>query len=309
MDDKSILVANIESLGRRYESEHLGQYDRSRLESNWWEGLKFFFDHSFMRGRRDQLSAAFCQFTIVALEELLRIASDGAEEGYERLRGLVAEFDNTPILKFKQIHRGTKGSSIKHAEFSEEVAAHNLVVRSLTTERPILVEFPGEKKVKKTGRLTNDEDLMMVLDVLKLISCPERQNIYCHLKDLLCQPNGPETAYKELTNLRAVGDKIATFVIRDIGILNPGLVEGDNFRFAFPVDTWVSKLAKKLGCEKTDVEAVKIYLIEECCRYNRNPLLFAVGLWYMGFFALEILLDHCLNTVVLPVGESAGKKP
>ena len=298
MDNKAILIANIEYLGTLYRDEYLAAHG-PHLENNWWASLKFFFNHSFMRGRRDQLSEAYCQFTIVALAELFQIDPGNPKQGYRRIRKRAGEFNNTLILEFKQRHRSSTGSSIKHPNFTEEVATHNDVVRSLTTQRPIAIEFPGEKTRTKSVRLANDEDLRMVLDVLWLISSPERQNIYCHLKNLIAR-DGPEAAYKELIELRAVGDKIATFIIRDIGILNPGLVSRD-YRFAFPVDTWVRQLAMKLGIDGADDEAIKSLLIEECCRYKADPLLFAAGLWYMGFNAVDILIDRCLNSVRLPM--------
>ena len=39
-------------------------------------------------------------------------------------------------------------------------------------------------------------------------------------------------------------------IVRDIGILIKEIDRRDwNYKFAFPVDTWVRKLAKKLGCD------------------------------------------------------------
>jgi len=148
----------------------------------------------------------------------------------------------------------------------------------------------------------------MVLDVLKLISCPERQNIYRYLKELIAQPGGLGAAYKERTNLRAVGDKIATFIIRDIGILNRGLVSG-GYELAFPIDTWVRQLATKLDCPAKDDEGIKDYCIEECRKHDADALLFAAGMWYMGLHAVDILIDDCLNAVRLAGGNPGGNEP
>ena len=55
-------------------------------------------------------------------------------------------------------------------------------------------------------------------------------------------------AYEELTNIYAIGDKIAAFTIRDMGMMNPDIIK-DDYQFAFPVDIWVYKIANKIGCK------------------------------------------------------------
>ena len=193
MDDPSILFRNIEQMGRLYREECLNEFDPPP-EGDWWAGLKFFFGHSFMRGRRDELSGEYCQFAIAALEDLFSVEREG---GYARLREHADQFTPEAIIEFRRQVRGSRGSSIKHPRFSEEVAVRNTAIGSLTTCR--------QGSVKPIGRpLTNDEDLMMVLDVLKLISCPERQNIYCYVKNVIIK-DGPEAACRELTKIRAVG--------------------------------------------------------------------------------------------------------
>ena len=50
------IIRNIETLGDRYISKYLSYWQKEELDNNWWGALKFFFGHSFMRGRRDELS-------------------------------------------------------------------------------------------------------------------------------------------------------------------------------------------------------------------------------------------------------------
>lgn len=76
----------------------------------------------------------------------------------------------------------------------------------------------------------------MVFDVLKFISDDNKKNIYNYIKTTI-QNNNTQTIYNELISLRSVGDKIASFIIRDIGLMNPGII-GNDYEHAFPVDTW-----------------------------------------------------------------------
>src|SRR5262249_25984513 len=97
-----------------------------------------------------------------------------------------------------------------------------------------------------------------------------RQNVYTYLLAII-QNQGIQTAYAELTKLWAVKDKIATFVIRDIGLMNLGLIES-NFESAFPVDRWVKRLAKMIGCAPTSEKRVKRFFIDKCREASLAPL-------------------------------------
>jgi len=68
------MLKNIEFFGDKYCEKYLSDWnkDLSLLENNWWEGLKFFFRHSFMRGRRDELSDEFCEFTLTIIKENIK---------------------------------------------------------------------------------------------------------------------------------------------------------------------------------------------------------------------------------------------
>lgn len=131
---------------------------------------------------------------------------------------------------------------------------------------------------------------MMILDVLEFISASEnRKNIYNYLKELIAK-SGIGAAYEELTRMRAIKDKIATFVIRDICLLNLEIIKTEeDYKMAFPIDIWVRKIASELDCFGTD-EEIKICLIKKCIESKVDPLKFAAGLWFLGFHSLEILI-------------------
>ncbi len=127
---------------------------------------------------------------------------------------------------------------------------------------------------------------MMVLDVLKLISNEEKRNIYSYLKHTI-ENDSIGKAYRELIKIRAIADKLAGLIIRDIGLMNLGIISED-YEMAFPIDTWVAKMAQRLGCNDEDYDVIKEFLLGKCSQYNVNPLKFAVGLWMWGFNDLDI---------------------
>jgi hypothetical protein len=288
-DDK--IMKNIEQLGERYCRECLGNLKKKDLQKNWWEALKFFFSHSFLRGRRDKLSNEYYYFTIKTLEERFQITNENLDSSYEKVKdeNQKGYFDKECILTFKRNKNLRRKNSIKHIDFQNEVAEKNPIIKLLITPKEVEVEW-GNKTYKKEIFLGNEEDVMMVLDVLRFISSDDKKNIYKYLKDTITS-SGVEKAYNELIGIRAIADKIATFIIRDVGLINLGIVNKD-YEKAFPVDTWVNKIARRIGCHNESIEGIKSYFINKCKEANINPLKFAAGLWVLGFHSLDILLEH-----------------
>ena len=65
----------------------------------------------------------------------------------------------------------------------------------------------------------------------------------------------------------------------------------------YPIDTWVVKITKKLGCDTNNIEKIKEYFIEKCINSGINPLKFAAGIWFLGIHSLDILLENYLGTM------------
>jgi len=293
MKSHNNLIKNIERLGERYCRKYLDSWNNKRLEGDWWEALKFFFSHSFMRGRRDELSTEYYYFTIRTLESYFSISNQILDRDYKKIKERKEYFNKKCILKFKKEKKIGRGNSIKHEDFRNEIAEKNPIIKLLITPAKLEIKWDNETYNKKIF-LGNDEDVMMVLDVLKFIS-DDNKNIYNYLRNTIVN-SGVKTAYEELTKMRAISDKIATFTIRDVGLINSGIVNKD-YEWAFPVDTWVSKIARKLGCNDKGIEEIKQYLIEKSKGTNIDPLKFAAGLWFLGVHSLDILLENCLEEI------------
>lgn len=288
--DNKILSKNLESFGRKYEREHLSIWKNSNLESDCWQALKFFFSHSFMRGRRDELSVEYYEFTIKTLKDYFDINSDFPNKLFIKLKNAKDEhlFRTDGIKELKKGH----SNSINHPDFENKIRQKNPLIKSLTSKTKVQIEFPKGTKYEKNICLQNDADLLMVLDTLNFISvAPENINIYKHFNDLFAE-NKLDVAYLELNKLSGIGDKISTFFFRDIALLNEYNLSEDQIKFVFPVDTWVAQITSLLADNELSAgrpNEIKEYYINNFPK-NNLPLI-AAGIWYLGFNSLNIAIE------------------
>lgn len=282
----------LSKFGKKYKKEILSQWDKDKPDENWWNALKFFFTHAFMRGRRDELSNEYYWFAIDCLESFLDLNSS-SQLNASALFNNRAYYDKSIILDFKKRHKLGRGNSITHDMFKQEVSSKNTLVSLLTTKRKVNVLWIS-KTYTKDLYLGNEEDVMMVLDTLNLISQEQSpRNIFLWLKNIIIS-DGIKKAYQELTALRSVKDKIASFTIRDILLMNPEITISDA-TVCFPVDTWVKQIVHKLGFPSNDNDKIKNYIVDTCNRKKLSPLMVNAGIWYIGFNSLDILLDNLEN--------------
>jgi len=73
--------------------------------------------------------------------------------------------------------------------------------------------------------------------------------------------------------------------------MNTELITED-YKYAFPIDTWVKKISHKLGYDSKNLNEVRDGLINKCKEYRVEPLWFAAGLWFLGFHSLDIALEY-----------------
>jgi len=299
MNTNEKIAKNIERLGERYCKKHLCIWDKDELENNWWTALNFFFSYSFMRHRNDKLSNEYHLFTISVLEKYFSIKTQSLAKAYNNLKDHKKFFDKNLILDFKEEKNIQFGNIIKHKDFEEEILSENPLIKTLLTQKEIEVKWDN-KSYRKKIRLDNVRDIMMVQDILDYISSENKKmNIYNYLKNKIETKVKPPfiefiNIYYRLKNIYAIGEKIASFTIRDISLMNPEIIINDYY-LMFPLDIRLFKIERKFGCEDTNIEKVKEFFIEICQKYNLNPLQVNAGLWFLGFNSLDILLENLGN--------------
>ena len=297
--EQDIILKNLEYLGQKYCQRHLSEWNPEILENNWWEGLKFFFSHSFMRGRRDELSNAYYHFTVEVLEEIYINKSSSIDEAYDHLFSNKIYFNKNIVLDLKKQNKMGKNSFQQDPGLRALVLMKNPLVEPMISPRKINFEW-DKRTFEMQVHLGNDTDILMVLDVLRFITSePQQKNIYKFIKDMIKDQKASD-AYNLLkgSDLYGISDKIASFIIRDILLLNPMIdIKGDDLKMAFPVDTWVRKISHKLGFLSDNMDKIRDYFINLCSREGINIPKLAAGMWYLGFHSLDILIDNCLDQV------------
>lgn len=276
------VLKNLENLGERYYKENLNFFGRKKLSTDWWEALKFFFSHTFMRGRNDELSGKYLKHTLSELEYFFEIKKGDLEKSYRILVANSKFYDKTQVIDFKrQMNvRNCLGINIRN-KFNDSIARGNKIINLLVSEANS-IKYP-EQQIP----LGNDLDLIMVLDVLDFISIENRKNIYKYLKDII-KKDGLSSAYRELVSLSGIGDKLASFTLRDICLLNPSL-KIDDYELVFPIDTWARQVSEKIFKYKNDID-IKGFFLRHCTK-DFDFLKVSAGIWYIGAKSLELLIS------------------
>ncbi len=95
------IIRKIESYGDDYCRDYLEEWDDEVLSTNWWEALKFFFAHSFMRGRQDTLSNEYYYFAVSILKDYFSINGD-LDICYSQLKSFREYYGKRWLLNFKK---------------------------------------------------------------------------------------------------------------------------------------------------------------------------------------------------------------
>lgn len=102
-------------------------------------------------------------------------------------------------------------------------------------------------------------------------------------------------AYLALDGIHAVGDKLASFYLRDVVFLEEieDGVHVTDYPYLQPVDSWVLRVGRSLklidGADSG--AAAKDKLISSCLTADVSPLLFNAGAWLVGAHAYELLIE------------------
>ena len=137
------IMKNIGNLGEKYYNKYLKCWKGKILQHNWWEALKFFFSHSFMRGRRDELSNEYYSFTIKALENYLGISNTELNKVFYKLKKNKEFFNKEDILRLKR----NKKNTIRDKEF-KNLLKTNPIIKLLNTSQEVEIEW-NNKTYKK----------------------------------------------------------------------------------------------------------------------------------------------------------------
>ena len=107
--------------------------------------------------------------------------------------------------------------------------------------------------------------------------------------------NSVTQSFNFLKSIRGVGDKIASFYLRDlVAISNINLANIQNRWLLQPVDIWVERTVKALaGNQNMNKRQIANWIVNNSLRFHLNPELINMGIWF--YCALIANSEYRLN--------------
>lgn len=249
-------LKTLEKFGERYEREHLNGIDVDSMRADWFCALGFFLDHIYFQGRRGTLSEQF------------------KKEAMSTLEAVFGSDQETRTSKFREaINVGIIPTDCQWKTW---------------TDNPLFLDLRRRKAGKR-------RDIEMVLDSLRfLTSCRDfNYNIVTYsISEVESGRIGD--LYRRLDGIRQVGQKVASFYLRDLITCYHLKVSEDDYSLVQPLDTWVLKVATALGvCGDRDDSTIAIEKILQVCKqFGVDPKRFNSGAWYLGAYSFKIVIER-----------------
>lgn len=150
------------------------------------------------------------------------------------------------------------------------------------------------------GKVGKARDVKMIISALEFIGTLPNRNIVAYSVGKI-RGGQLQAHYKALqpreatTGITQVGPKVAAFYLRDIVSLFQltDSVDDSSWFCLQPVDTWVQQIAVGFGIvpETADKQTTQHAIVQWCRKQGISPIRFNQGAWYMGYYALKLLLD------------------
>ena len=152
------------------------------------------------------------------------------------------------------------------------------------------------KEVIGKGKIGRGRDIEMVSSILNFVSDLDEKNIIKYsiskIKNKQIQQH-----FKELQKIISIGPKISSFYLRDLICMYSldNYLSEEDLIFLQPIDTWVRKVALKVGIinkiNEPDLE-VRKKIVNACSELNISTIKFNQGAWFLGYNSFDIVLEH-----------------
>lgn len=120
-----------------------------------------------------------------------------------------------------------------------------------------------------------------------------------YFQNQINQGKNIENAFNLIKSIRGIGDKIASFYLRDLADTMEIDLNNIHDRFLLqPIDIWVERTVKNLaGYQKMEKYLVAKWIVDTSIQYNINPERVNMGIWFFGSHLLrsEYRLNNTLK--------------
>ncbi len=144
------------------------------------------------------------------------------------------------------------------------------------------------------GKIGRGRDIKMIISKLK------ERNIVNYSISKIKNGNTKEHFY-ELQNIVSIGPKITSFYLRDLICMYSldSFMSEEDLVFLQPIDTWVRKVAFKVGIIDNldeDESIIREKIVKTCLSLKISTIKFNQGAWFLGYNSFDIVLEN-LNKI------------
>jgi hypothetical protein len=156
------------------------------------------------------------------------------------------------------------------------------------------------KEVIGKGKIGRGRDIDMVISILDFVSKLTERNIVNYSISKI--KNGKiKDHFFELQKIISIGPKITSFYLRDLICMYSleKYMSEEDLIFLQPIDTWVRKVALKVGIidkNNEDDSVVREKIVKACLDLNVSTIKFNQGAWFLGYNSFDIVLEN-LNKI------------
>ncbi len=183
--------------------------------------------------------------------------------------------------------------------FSKHKNYLNEHLKRIKTKNELELNYKDLLSKLKKGRLNKAGDRLMVCSLINFIQSRQEKNIVAFLIEKI-KSNNIKKAYQDLDDIWSIGNKIASFILRDIIYIYEleDFLDPIDYKYVCPIDTWVHQVSKKislvsnekLGNEKEQIQEAK-EISNKCLEAGVSPIHYNQAAWYIGSNSLDIVLQ------------------
>lgn len=145
-----------------------------------------------------------------------------------------------------------------------------------------------DRLVKNLQEKIPEKDIQHLQSLIKFLKKCPGHNLYVYVYNEIYNGN-TERLFKNLKSINYVGDKLASFIIRDTILIGELRKHIDRVDYIFPIDTHVSSFFKSLGINM-DEKGLPCFIEEDLLkRDSLSVAKIAAGMWYIHFYSFDIL--------------------
>ncbi len=252
-------VTLIAGFAKKYKDEYLSVWKNSLKKhmTSWLDSFDFFLLHIYAQGRNDTLSTRYWKAAVKALSSYFRKDQED--------------------INFK-LEKAWKNNWIPHAPVWDE--------KDYMHKENQIWEQLAEYRAGK------QRDQLMVLDALRFIYGIPDHNIIPYTIQKI-KTGQIEEHFNEIDSIYQVGEKTASFYLRDTCMLYNLDELVKESECVFPIDTWVEQICKSIGVadETDDKKTIRLKILKLCSKTNIKPSDFNAGAWYCGKYSYDLMLD------------------